>query len=67
MHIVLSNHDSLKKIVSYFHLVVHLFYDINYMLNLYNFGVLQDSLVEQKAQGSFVPRGCHDIMHEAIA
>jgi len=37
------------------------------MLNLYNFGVLQDSLVEQKAQGSFVPRGCHDIMHEAIA
>jgi len=36
------------------------------MKKLYNFRLLQDSLVEQSTQGNFVPHGRQDIQHEAI-
>jgi len=32
------------------------------MKNLYNFGFLQDSLVEQSTQGNFIPHGRQDIL-----
>jgi len=51
---------------SYFHLVVHLFYDINYMKNLDNFRVFQDSLVEQRSQDNFFPQCHRDILHEEL-
>jgi len=34
--------------------------------DLYYFGLLQDSLVEESSQGNFFPGGCCDILVEAI-
>jgi len=56
----------LEKIVSYFYLPFHFFKRINYIKNLYNFGLLQDFLVEQSSQGNFVPQGRPNILIKAI-